>query len=753
MKNFRLRVKLGLIIGILVLSVIAVALTGYLELGALNNRVEQMVNSTSKTAFLLSDVGANVQRARRIELRAVIVSGDKESREYAAQSREIAKLVDDAYPELSGLIDPSPKSSDRQNLEKFHAAWQEYRKIQEATLDLAVENSNVKSHKLATGKIDEKVNAILHAAATGLQQMEKNPIEISSEKSDLRSKAAENIRLAIQRLQIIVLDLHRQLNLYVYDSSDEEMNLLDERIALWQQDSEKLLADLSAIPEINDVQWLEALRGGFRDLKPLTAQMQKLLRANTNSRSFALSESAIKQLDDCRANLVGLNDSLRDQLKTDLDGIQDNTQNTRLLMVLVPLIGILVSVILAAVIVRSITGPLACGVEISLAIAGGDLTRRMHFEQRDEVGKLAQAIDHATEGFGQIVKEIQDSSQNIGGSASELSAVSHQMLAQSEEMTAQANSVAGSTEQMTANVNTMAAAAEEMSMNVLAISSASEEISVNVGTISATAESTAQNVTAVAGAIQESTQAYETIAHDAREGSTIANKALVMADGANATMQGLDRSAAEIDKVTEAIKMIALQTNLLALNATIEATTAGEAGKGFAVVANEIKELAHQSAKAAEDIARKIEGVQSSTREAVNVIGEIQDIIRTLNGSSGRIAEAVEKQSAAAKISTCNLGEASRGVEHIALSIAEVAKGASDMARNAGEAAQGASDVSRNAAEAAKAVGDISCNIHGVSQATRDNTASAQQVNSAAERLASIAGQLKQLVGRFKIED
>ena len=57
--------------------------------------------------------------------------------------------------------------------------------------------------------------------------------------------------------------------------------------------------------------------------------------------------------------------------------------------------------------------------------------------------------------------------------------------------------------------------------------------------------------------------------------------------------------------MTETIKMIALQTNLLALNATIEATSAGEAGHGFAVVAHEIKELANQSAKAAEDIAAR----------------------------------------------------------------------------------------------------------------------------------------------------
>ena len=281
----------------------------------------------------------------------------------------------------------------------------------------------------------------------------------------------------------------------------------------------------------------------------------------------------------------------------------------------------------------------------------------------------------------------------------------------------------------------------------------SEEVSVNVGTISTAAETTARNVVAVVGAIQESAHAFETIAHDAHEGSQIANRAMTMADGAGNTMKELDRSAADIGKVTEAIKMIALQTNLLALNATIEATSAGEAGKGFAVVAHEIKELANQSAQSAEEIARKIDGVQSSTRDAVEVIREVQQIIHALNASSMRISEAVEKQSVSAKASAETLGQASQGVEHIARSISEVAKGANDMSRSASEAATGANDMSRNAAEAATAVCDISSNIHGVSQATLDATASAQQVNSAAERLAAIASQLQQLVGQFKIND
>ncbi|KMP12381.1 hypothetical protein UR09_01205 [Candidatus Nitromaritima sp. SCGC AAA799-A02] len=86
------------------------------------------------------------------------------------------------------------------------------------------------------------------------------------------------------------------------------------------------------------------------------------------------------------------------------------------------------------------------------------------------------------------------------------------------------------------------------------------------------------------------------------------------------SIEQLGSRADEIGETLKIIQSVAKQTNLLALNATIEAARAGEAGKGFAVVANEVKELARQSEKAAEEIAGRIKAIQDETHNAQEAV-------------------------------------------------------------------------------------------------------------------------------------
>ena len=131
------------------------------------------------------------------------------------------------------------------------------------------------------------------------------------------------------------------------------------------------------------------------------------------------------------------------------------------------------------------------------------------------------------------------------------------------------------------------------------------------------------------------------------QSNAIAGKAVGEAERTNAAVQELNEAARRIGDVVSLITDIAEQTNLLALNATIEAARAGEAGRGFAVVAGEVKALAGQTAKATEDIATQIAGMQYATSRSIEAIEAIERTIRDIGSISGAIAAAVTEQGAA----------------------------------------------------------------------------------------------------------
>ncbi|GIJ63022.1 chemotaxis protein [Virgisporangium aurantiacum] len=336
---------------------------------------------------------------------------------------------------------------------------------------------------------------------------------------------------------------------------------------------------------------------------------------------------------------------------------QDAYTTARTLVLTLIIIGAAVGVAVAFGIARLITRPLAACVVTLERIQGGDLTSRTGLAGRDEVGRLARALDASTDATAAMVRRVADNANHVAAASEQLSAVATEMSSAAEQTSAQAGTVAASAGEVSRNVQTVAAGSEQM------------------GT-----------------AIRE-------IAGSAAEASNVSGESARTAQRTNEIVARLGQSSTEISSVVKLITSIAEQTNLLALNATIEAARAGESGKGFAVAATEVKDLAQETAKATDDISRRIAAIQSETDQAVAAIGEITSVTHRINDYTSTIAAAVEEQTATTNEMSRNVNDAATSAADIAATITGVAQAADSTATGATQTQTTAQELARMAAE------------------------------------------------------
>ncbi|PLT33369.1 chemotaxis protein [Bacillus sp. V5-8f] len=394
-----------------------------------------------------------------------------------------------------------------------------------------------------------------------------------------------------------------------------------------------------------------------------------------------------------------------------MDKLEYTQASSSIFNITILVIGIMVVIggLFVYLVIRSIVRPIQNMVSVTEKVSSGDLTERVAIKTNDELGKLGASFNKMIDSVRMLVSKINQSSDHLAASTQQLAASSEQTAQTTREVTTAITQVAiGSKAQMASSI--------EAGKSMETITEGIGRIAFNSSTVSESSVAAHKNAEQGDQVLEEMVAQMKNISDSVKQGVGI--------------VRLLGHHSEQIGKFIEVITQISDQTNLLALNAAIEAARAGEHGRGFAVVADEVRKLAEDSKRSADQIAQLVATIQSDTLKAVSLMEKGEEeansglmVVDTASKAFQHILQSVQEVSSQIQEVAATSQEMSASSEEIAATVEQVSHIAS-------ETAESTSQVAGNAELQLTAIQEISQSIH---------------------ELGTLAADLQETVNQFKI--
>jgi methyl-accepting chemotaxis protein len=444
------------------------------------------------------------------------------------------------------------------------------------------------------------------------------------------------------------------------------------------------------------------------------------------SRNITIKYSNELKLDDAKTNADGdakikydaaiiIFDSLIGEQKKEAETFyrssEEAFQKTVIQYTVLVTLSIFVSIVLSVVITRSAAGPVLKVTNrlMEIAQAGGDLTRRIGLNSKDEIGQLSGAFDLFVDKLQGIISEVSESARTIATSSEQLSSATSENNKALGQIAQTTDGIASVTSQSVAvfdETNSRLNEAVKFSESTAATTRITNQNSMEVKVIAEQGYEQVKGIVSVIRGIADSSKDI------------------------SLSIKDLGDSSKRIGDIVQLITSIAEQTNLLALNAAIEAARAGEQGRGFAVVADEIRKLADRSSAATKEIVELIQDNQVKSGRAVISVDEVEQ----------KVLHGVEK----AELVKGNIGKIIGNIISMVNQIEGIDTSVSQQVVINDIISKDINEISLLANDTAAGTEEISASIE-------EQLSTMEEIEAATQELARMAEKLNQITSGFKV--